>query len=49
MDFLKETNIDKCQYIMTIYVLELTNAIVSKYFDAILKEFIGKTLKFIKN
>ena len=33
--------------IMTISVHELTTAIIFGYFDAILKEFIGKSLKFL--
>ena len=32
---------------MTIYVHELTTAIIFGYFDAILKEFVGKPLKFL--
>ena len=32
---------------MTIYVHELTTAIIYCYFDSILKECMGKTLKFL--
>ena len=34
-------------YVKTIYVHELTTAITFGYFDAILKEFVGKPLKFL--